>query len=90
MQSTRESYAYVVLACGRYVDATVRLDVLSELPGVDKFQREFYASLREPDEVFAVKADFHNEWRSWGNLLDCVLDDWAGAQMRLWEPGPQK
>lgn len=75
--SNVESYAWLILNLVRRPDGKVEALVYSALPGCDDLKVTFRADVANPDEMFSCLADFHNEWRGQGSLLDCVLDDWA-------------
>lgn len=75
--------AVLAIAIARRPDGTVGAILESRLPGVAAHVARFNASADSFDEMTALMADFHNEWKAWGSLLDCVLDDWGGAQLRL-------
>jgi hypothetical protein len=60
----------------------VRAHVTSRLPGVEPHAKALSAALTDWDESNSLLADFHNEWKAWGMLLDCVVTDWVGASSR--------
>lgn len=77
MKSTSPNVAYYVAAIARGADGIVRAHIEAGLPNAEPYEHMISADPNEFDEVTSLMADFHNEWKSWGSLLDCVLDEWS-------------
>jgi hypothetical protein len=68
---------------GRDRDGKVHASIRADLPGVETYNAKLHATLTDFDEVTAFLGDLHNEWRTWGNLLDCAASDLCTFQTSL-------
>lgn len=83
MQLRPNEYLKVGWAASRPSPHILRVHLATHLPGVEDHEFNLGADVDVFDEVTALLSDFHNEWRTWGNLTDRVLDDWSTLQYRL-------
>jgi hypothetical protein len=81
--STRTSSARLGVALERYDTGFIVAQLVPRLPGTTAETITLRGDVSNADEMFSLAGDFHQEWKAWGSLLDCVLDDWAHHQLPL-------
>lgn len=80
--STSDDVAWITLVVRAVRNGQVTMNVTASLPDTDLAREEYVAKVGINPWDGNGLDDFHNSWRTWGTLLECVVEDWCQSLSR--------